>query len=404
MKVNYKQLIIGLLLLVQFPLVNANSGNILYTDSYVFGYERCSVKLLDDNSVEVSFYAPLAPTYILSAKPEERQLDGDVPPNHVSRLPLPPSDAITVRKEPEPEEEVVLVLGELLNISPNDAKHIKFNPHRALLSLYFYHADGTRDSTIQLNNISDISLNGIIASGSNENAQRIQFNSRLLLLSGGYDVSFKIPANTLKNISIAATVGGEFSYKGQSHSLLSAEGVSFSSDGKRCERFDPQADLAPEALKIDPKFRMDSAVWQLKTLDLDELLDNTANNRGLSTQIINAGNNRFCINYRSIATRNTQYMISATNINGLASNNQHFQLKEQQGNNFINYMVKLNSNDNAGADFEFPKDTKYINLKSDDNQVMSDMCWEPNITLFSTENTDKGSYSDTLNFTITPLA
>ncbi|HDL7825375.1 TPA: hypothetical protein PXP39_003361 [Yersinia enterocolitica] len=380
MKVNYKQLIIGLLLLVQFPVANAkfpvanaNSGNILYTDSYnMFGYERCSVKLLDDNSVEVSFYAQFNPVYTLSSKPEEK---------------------------------VVLVLGELLNISPNDAKHIKFNPHRALLSLYFYHADGTRDSTIQLNNISDISLNGIITSGSNENAQRIQFNSRLLpLLSGGYDVSFKIPANTLKNISIGATIGGEFSYKGQSHSFLSAEGVSFSSDGKRCERFYPQADLAPEALKIDPKFRMDSAVWQLKTLDLDELLDNTANNRGWPTQIINAGNNRFCINYRSIATRNTQYMISATNINGLASNNQHFQLKEQQGNNFINYMVKLNSNDNAGADFEFPKDTKYINLKSDDNQVISDMCWEPNITLFSTENTDKGSYSDTLNFTITPLA
>ncbi|HEN3481453.1 TPA: hypothetical protein U5D84_003172 [Yersinia enterocolitica] len=397
MKVNYKQLIIGLLLLVQFPVANANNGNILYTDSYVLEYQRCSVKLLDDNSVEVSFYAPLAPTtYTLVAKPEERQLDGDVPPP--GNVPMLPQGNVTVWEKPEE------ILGTLLNISPNDAKHIKFNPHRALLSLYFYHADGTQDLTIQLNNISDISLNGIIPSDSNENTQQIQFNSRSLLLSGGYDVSFKIPANTLKNISIAATVGGEFSYKGQSHSLLSAEGVSFSSDGKRCEPFYPQADLAPKPLKIDPKFRMDSAVWQLKTLDLDELLDNTANNRGLPTQIINAGNNRFCINYRSIATRNTQYMISATNINGLASNNQHFQLKEQQGNNFINYMVKLNSNDNAGADFQFPKDTKYINLKSDDNQVMSDMCWEPNITLFSTENTDKGSYSDTLNFTITPLA
>ncbi|MGT3206059.1 hypothetical protein ACVST5_13390 [Yersinia enterocolitica] len=370
MKVNYKQLIIGLLLLVQFPVANANSGNELYIPDYVENYHQCSVKLLDDNSVEVSFNVQLNPPSLWGIDMEK--------------------------------------LGSLLNISRSDTKFIQLSPHRALLSLYFYHADGTRDLTIQLRDISNISLNGIAPSGSNENTQQIQFNSIASLLnphsSNNYDVSFKIAANTLKNISIAAIVGGELHYKGQSHSLLSAEGVSFSSDGKRCERFDPQADLAPEALKIDPKFRMDSAVWQLKTLDLDELLDNTANNRGLPTQIINAGNNRFCINYRSIATRNTQYMINATNINGLASYNQHFQLKEQQGNNFINYQVELNSNDNAGADFEFPKDTKYINLKSDDNQVMSNMCWTPKIKLFSTGTIDKGSYSDTLNFTITPLA
>ncbi|WP_227734116.1 hypothetical protein [Yersinia proxima] len=186
--------------------------------------------------------------------------------------------------------------------------------------------------------------------------------------------------------------------------MLSSQGVSFSPDGKQCRDFDPQADVAPEALKIDPKFRMGSAVWQLKTLDLDELLDKTTNNRGLPTQIIDAGNNRFCINYRSIATRNTQYMISATNINGLASKNKYFQLKEQEGSSFINYKVKLSSNENTGADFELPKDTKYIQLKSDNNQVMSDMCWTPKIELFSTDTTGKGSYSDILNFTITPLA
>ncbi|MFJ1228267.1 hypothetical protein [Yersinia proxima] len=385
MKVNYKQLLIGLLLLVQFPAANADGENILYTPNYVGDYQQCSVKLLDDNSVEVSFNASLSPTntlWVIATDPSLAHQDDDR-----GNLDL-----------------ALRGLGEELNISSNDTKDIKFNLHRALLSLYFYHADGTRDLTIQLSNISDISLNGISPSGSNENTQGIQFNRRSLLPSDYYNVSFKIAANKLNNISIAATVGGEFSYKGQSYSVLSSQGVSFSPDGKQCRDFDPQADVAPEALKIDPKFRMGSAVWQLKTLDLDELLDKTTNNRGLLTQIIDAGNNRFCINYRSIATRNTQYMISATNINGLASKNKYFQLKEQEGSSFINYKVKLSSNENTGADFELPKDTKYIQFKSDNNQVMSDMCWTPKIELFSTNTTGKGSYSDILNFTITPLA
>lgn len=385
MKVNYKQLLIGLLLLVQFPAANADGENILYTPNYVGDYQQCSVKLLDDNSVEVSFNASLSPTntlWVIATDPSLAHQDDDR-----GNLDL-----------------ALRGLGEELNISSNDTKDIKFNLHRALLSLYFYHADGTRDLTIQLNNISDISLNGISPSSSNENTQGIQFNRRSLLPSDYYNVSFKIAANKLNNISIAATVGGEFSYKGQSYTVLFSQGVSFSPDGKQCRDFDPQADVAPEALKIDPKFRMGSAVWQLKTLDLDELLDKTTNNRGLLTQIIDAGNNRFCINYRSIATRNTQYMISATNINGLASKNKYFQLKEQEGSSFINYKVKLSSNENTGADFELPKDTKYIQLKSDNNQVMSDMCWTPKIELFSTDTTGKGSYSDILNFTIKPLA
>ena len=70
----------------------------------------------------------------------------------------------------------------------------------------------------------------------------------------------------------------------------------------------------------------------------------------------------------------------------------------------INYKVELNSDENAGATFELPKDKKNIQLISDNNQVRSKMCWEPNIILFGTDTTDKGSYSDILNFTITPLA
>ena len=387
MNVNYKKLIMGLLLLVQFPAAIANSG-IIFNVYRMATYRECSLRLLDDNSVEASFNVSI----------EKHQIPYIYPPL-AQRPQFPPPAGYGHAQKPMEGEPDYEKQGRLLNILQRD----KISPYNALLSLYFYHADGTRDLTIQLNEIRIIALNGIIPSGSQKNTQEIQFDSRSML-PNDYNVSFNIPANKLKNISIAARVGYKVGDKDQSYSLLSSDGISFSSDGKSCEDFDPQADIAPEALKIDPKFRMDSAVWQLKTLDLDELLDKTTNNRGLPTQIINAAKNRFCLNYRSIATRNTQYMISAKNINGLAPNNQHFQLKEPEGNSFINYKVELRSNENVGADFELPKDKKYIQLKSDNNQVMTDMCWEPNITLFSTDTTDKGSYSDTLNFTITPLA
>lgn len=376
MNVNYKKLIMGLLLLVQFPAAIANSGNTLYaSNSHTkIGYKQCSVKLSDDNNVEVSFQTQDILNFmkggILSIVSAAYALNEN-----------------GIKVDPDYLEK----------------KLVKTSPNRVFLSLYFYHADGTRDLTIQLNEISNISLNGIIPSSSKENTQEIQFDHQLFLRDN-YNISFKIPANKMNNISIAATVGGEVSYKGQSYSLLSSEGISFSSDGKSCETFNPQADIAPEALKIDPKFRMDSAVWQLKMIDLDELLDKTANNHGLPAELIHPNNNRFCLDYRSIATRNTRYMISADNHNGLASNNQLYQLQEEEGNNFINYKVKLNNSENAGADFELPQGKKYIHLRSDNNQMRSGMCWTPKIELFSTETTNKGSYSDTLNFTITPLA
>ncbi|EKN6261630.1 TPA: hypothetical protein SAZ37_003737 [Yersinia enterocolitica] len=370
MNMNYKKLIMGLLLLVQFPAAIANSGSTIDYTAPTHSHQ-CSVNLLDDNSVEVSF---------------------------VVRQPTLTFAPIFQRD-----------MAKLLKIPQHDAQHIIFNPNSARLSLYFYHADGMRDSFIPLSNIRNLLFNGIAPDllNSKENTQEIQFNSQSLIysdLGSTAKVTFDVPAHTLTNISIAATVGGELKYKDQSYSFLSSDGVSFSSDGKSCRSFNPQAAIAPEALKIDPEFRIDSAVWELAPLDLDELLDKTANNHGLPALFNHPNTNRFCLHYRSIATRSTQYMISANNDNKLAPNNQHFQLKEAEGNSFINYKVGLRSNENAGADFELPKDKKYIQLKSDDNQVMSNMCWEPNITLFRTDTTDKGSYSDTLNFTITPMA
>ncbi|HEN3350620.1 hypothetical protein ACS78Q_18340 [Yersinia enterocolitica] len=377
MNVKYKKSIMGLLLLVQFPAAIANSG-IIFNVYRMATYQECSLRLLDDNSVEVSFNVSIV---------EKDQIPYLY---HQTRPQFPPPAGYESMEEKQDR---------LLNILQRD----KISPYNALLSLYFYHADGTRDLTIQLNEIRIISLNGIIPSGSQENTQELQFDSRSML-PNDYNVFFNIPANKLKNISIAARVGYKVGDKDQSYSLLSSDGVSFSPDGKSCRSFNPQAAIAPEALKIDPEFRMDSAVWELAPLDLDELLDKTANNHGLPALFNPPKNNRFCLHYRSIATRNKSYRISASNINGLAPNNQYFQLKEKNGSNFINYKVGLRSNENAGADFELPKDKKYIQLKSDDNQVMSDMCWEPNITLFSTDTTDEGSYSDTLNFTITPMA
>ncbi len=219
-----------------------------------------------------------------------------------------------------------------------------------------------------------------------------------------YYVSFKTHANALKNIRIGATVGGVLHSSGKQYSLLSSNGVSFSPSGNQCEPFDPQANMAPSALKFDPKFRLANATWQLKSIDLDNLLDKTAGGRGLHAPLINSATNRFCISYRAIGIQNTNYRISASNRNGLAPNNQHFQLKENKGNNIINYKVVLKSDEYTNSDFSLPRNKKSIQLKADNHTGEEQMCWSPKIRLYPTDTTDKGSYSDTLNFTITPSA
>ena len=211
MNVKYKKLIMGLLLLVQLPAVNANSGSIIdYTGPT--NSNQCSVNLLDDNSVEVSFVVQ-QPTLTFA--------------------PIFQRD-----------------MAKLLKIPQQDAQHIIFNPNSARLSLYFYRADGMRDSSIQLSNIKNLLFNGIAPDllNSKESTQEIQFNSQSLIYSDDISsakVSFNVPAHTLTNISIAATVGGELKYKDQSHSFLSSQGVSFSPDGTFCKQFNSQADIAP---------------------------------------------------------------------------------------------------------------------------------------------------------------
>lgn len=97
-------------------------------------------------------------------------------------------------------------------------------------------------------------------------------------------------------------------------------------------------------------------------------------------------------------------MIKASNLNGLAGNNQYFQLREKAGHHAINYKVRMKHIENSESDFDLPKDQKFIQL-SNNNNNMEQMCWSPKIRLYNTDtNIDEGHYSDTLNFTITPEA
>lgn len=365
MNTKSKKLLMGLLLLILHPIAMANS----YFYDYAEYYSNCSAKLLDDGSVKVSFQANL--------------IDGlfgrDVGGHRIKWK-------------------------ELINISDENLKNTSLHSRKALLSLYFYNADGSPNSNIRLQDFHEIALNGIHHDRSNNNIKEIKFNSHASAFdTAHYYVSFTINANALKNIRIGATVGGELVSHKQKYPLLSSKGVSFSPSGNQCEPFDPQANIAPSALKIDPKFRLATATWQLKSIDLDNLLDKAADAAGLHTTLIHPAANHFCISYRAIGIQNNRYMISASNINGLAPNNRHFQLKENKGN-IINYQVTLKNDEDTRTDFSLPVDKKFIQLKEDNSAGEEKMCWLPKIRLYPTDTTDKGSYSDTLNFTITPLA
>lgn len=97
-------------------------------------------------------------------------------------------------------------------------------------------------------------------------------------------------------------------------------------------------------------------------------------------------------------------MISASNLNGLAESSRYFQLKDNQGEHIINYKVTLKIMRIARLIFITQRE-KFIQLKSDTSSGgEAQMCWSPRIRVYSTDTTDKGHYTDTLNFTITPLA
>ncbi|AHM76255.1 hypothetical protein [Yersinia hibernica] len=366
MKVKITKLLMGLLLLILPPGAIANP----YFYDYVQSYSNCSATLLDDGSVKVSFQANL--------------IDGLFDQN---------PDAHRIKWK------------ELINIPDENLKNTSLHSHKALLSLYFFNADGSPNLDINLQYIHDLSLNGIRREGLNKDIKEIEFNNHQVAFNNThYYVSFTTNANALKNIRIGATVGGILMSNEQQYSLLSSKGVSFSPSGVQCEFFDPQANMAPSAVTVDPKFRLATAIWQLKSIDLDNLLDKSTGGVGLYTPLVNPATNRFCISYRAMGIHNTRYMISASNINGLAPNSQYFQLKENQGNNIINYQVALKNDENIKTDFSLPVDKKFIQLTSDNSAGEERMCWSPTIQLYHTDTTDKGSYSDTLNFTITPLA
>lgn len=378
MNIKYKQLLIGsMLLMLQSTAIAAPR---FYND-FVQRYSNCSVKLLDDNSVSVSFNVEMVSHLFVN------------------------SDRYQMIKSTRHEK----AWAKLIN-KPYEEEYVYLNPNKALLSLYFYNADGSPNVNIGVKDLNNLSLNGTTLDSSNDNIKEIKFNSHKAFNNKhkSYDVSFTVNANVLKHIRIGATVGGQLDYEigneyPYEYSLLASRGVSFGPAGKKCKFFDPQANIAPDAFKVSPKFQLSSAVWQLKSIDLDSLLERTAdNNDSLHLRLENASANRFCINYRAMGVQNNNYMISASNINALDNSGRYFQLKEKEGNNLINYNVRFVSDENPGKTFVLPKDKKFIQLKADNFTSDEEMCWSPEIHLYRTDSMDKGSYSDTLTFTITP--
>lgn len=373
MNIKYKQLLMGSMLLM---LQSAAIASPLFYNDFVQRYSNCSVKLLDDNSVSVSFNVEMVSNLFA---------DGTRHQKSWAKLVGVPNQKAEV--------------GDVL-----------LQPEKALLSLYFYNADGSPNLNIGVKDLNSISLNGATLDSSNDDIKEIKFNSHRAFNNRhkGYDVSFTVNANVLKSIRIGATVGGQLEvYTGEvempTYSLLASRGVSFGPAGKKCKSFSPQANIAPDAFKVAPKFQLSSAVWQLESVDLDHLLERTADDdSGLHIRLKNASANRFCINYRAMGIQNNRYMISASNINALDNSSQYFQLKENEGNNLINYNVIFESDENPGKKFVLPKDKKFIQLKADNYTSDEEMCWSPEIYLYRTDSMDKGSYSDTLTFTITP--
>ncbi|CNF64088.1 alpha-related fimbriae major subunit [Yersinia bercovieri] len=340
MNIINKHLFMGLLLLILSPAVMAAPDS---RERFVTGYTNCSIKLLDDDSVEVSFRANLV------GKPFEKD---------------------------EYTRQSTLSLG-----------------------LHDWN-DSSFPYTSQ--DISKLSIGGASSiSPLNGPGGKWEFDFKPGTMF--YNVSFTIPSDTIHRIGvvkIAAAIGLDEIYydngRKYQHTAISPKFVSFNSSGE-CKNSD-----TPDALKISPDFKLKSAVWELKPIDLDTLLDKSRIH--LNAPLKDPEANRLCISYRGMGrTDDGYYTISVDNINGLSANDQHFKLIEKSSNSEINYDIFLTSDDLGIKDIRLPNNQGDL-IQLDKFFPRKEICWSPRIWVYSTDTTDKGSYSDTLNFTITPEA
>ncbi|MGG7669508.1 hypothetical protein ACQ4OC_12750 [Yersinia sp. J1] len=276
----------------------------------------------------------------------------------------------------------------------NEDIPIPDQPEATVLNLFFFDEEGHKD-LVQYN-ISESSLNG-------KQPTRFEDHNKLVFT---HDVPFQqqmkialeTPTKDLKYLAVNATLGYQYSVGDKIYRLIDENAVTFGRDGNTCDTVNIQTVQAPAALYVDPQFKLNSAVWQLKPIDLYRL--NSHKKNGLTAQMIYPIRSILCLNYPPLGIDNPSYTITATGKNPTQSNN-HFSLMKDSDKQ-IHYAVELE--DNTGSSFTLPG-SYTINLKQQTptgDGWRKKICWSPRITLFPTDSTEQGLYSDTLSFTITP--
>ncbi|ACQ67309.1 hypothetical protein BJP44_02595 [Candidatus Williamhamiltonella defendens] len=295
-------------------------------------------------------------------------------------------------------------LFDLKNIDTH--RFMKISPSKLSLYLFFYHLDGSPDHHINLSGIQNISFNGMTEfyiTPYINNMYQVILKKNPEFSSEQYHVQLTLLPNTLKRLSVGIAIGAilKDSHQKKWH-LIDHQGISFGASGQSCEPFYPKNPQVPVPLKIDPKFKLSSTLWKLKKVNLDKLREKTDSGTGLKAEFMNTTQNKFCVNYVSLGTVARKYRVSARNQNGLDITGQFFQLKEEKENQLIHYKMDFYHEGPTKNDFSLPNGHQQIHLKKNDENPITQMCWAPDITLFSSESTDQGNYSDVLHFVITP--
>lgn len=157
----------------------------------------------------------------------------------------------------------------------------------------------------------------------------------------------------------------------------------------------------------DPEFKLNSIIWNLGTIDIDNIPKLTESTSGFLAKVENETSNNFCISYVSASVKNKIYSISVTN-DQFDMNGQNFYVMNNFNSGKLLYKINLISNDGvARNNLTFPSNsTNYLILTQSPSSVnnRSQMCWTPKVSLFRNNATNAGMYISTLNFVITPKA
>lgn len=177
-----------------------------------------------------------------------------------------------------------------------------------------------------------------------------------------------------------------------------------------CFSSPPKPEDIPSIDELDPpepNFKLKTAIWDLETLDIDDLPSISTTSNGINSKIKNSNNGEICVSYVTAGVKSNSYALTISNDFNSFNGKNAYIMKGPDGSQ-LPYQVGLLSNDGITSNnFNFPSESlNFVKLSQNESSSIgrSEMCWSPSISLYKNSLTLPGVHTDTIHLMVTPKA